>query len=188
MLSRRLTAADLSVRNLRVENIERTQFVVLTGHTDEQPLPDLIRRLRVQRKSGRLQVEYADGPGSFFFEDGQMVDARLGALRGVEALYAALALEGGSFNFNPLVRPPERSIDRQGQRFVEDLIEGPRREGLGEIKAEAREPAAPALAPRGRKVRVGSKEADSRPPARRRTRRGVPERGGSSSRRLRKSG
>ena len=118
-----------------MENIERTQFVVLTGHTDEQPLPDLIRRLRVQRKSGRLQVEYADGPGSFFFEDGQMVDARLGELRGVEALYAALALEGGSFNFNPLVRPPERNIDRQGQQFIRDLVEAPRREGLAEIRA-----------------------------------------------------
>ena len=117
-----------------MENIERTQFVVLTGHTQEQPLPDLIRRLRVQRKSGRLQVEYADGPGSFFFEDGQMVDARLGELRGVEALYAALALEGGSFNFNPLVRPPERNIDRQGQQFIRDLVEAPRREGLAEIR------------------------------------------------------
>ena len=117
-----------------MENIERTQFVVLTGHTDEQPLPDLIRRLRVQRKTGRLQVEYADGPGAFFFEDGQMVDARLGELRGVEALYAALALEGGSFNFNPLVRPPERNIDRQGQQFIRDLVEAPRRENLAEIR------------------------------------------------------
>ena len=117
-----------------MENIERTQFVVLTGHTDEQPLPDLIRRLRVQRKSGRLQVEYADGPGSFFFEDGQMVDARLGELRGIEALYAALALEGGSFNFNPLVRPPERNIDRQEQQFIRDLVEVPQREGLAEIR------------------------------------------------------
>src|SRR5919112_3673144 len=134
LLSRRLAAADLAVRNLRVENIERTQFVVLTGHTDEQPLPDLIRRLRVQRKSGRLQVEYKDGPGSFFFEDGQMVDARLGELRGVEALYAALSLGGASFNFNPLVRPPERKIDRQGQQFIRDLVEARRREAPAEIR------------------------------------------------------
>jgi hypothetical protein len=133
-----------------LENIERTQFVVLAGHLDEQPLPDLIRRLRVQRKSGRLQVEYPDGPAAFFFDEGQLVDARLGTLRGVDAVYAALSLGGASFNFNPLVRPPERSIDRQGQRFVEDLIEGPRREGLGEIKAGGRELDAPAqAAPRG---------------------------------------
>jgi len=121
-----------------VEKIERTQFVVLTGHLDDQPLPELIRRLRVQRKSGRLQVEYKDGPASFFFDEGQMVDARMGSLRGVEALYAALALEGASFNFNPLVRPPERNIDEQGRRFIEDLIEAPRRESLAEVRAEGR--------------------------------------------------
>jgi hypothetical protein len=117
-----------------VENVERAQFVVLTGHTDRQPLPDLIRTLRVQRKSGRLQVEYRDGPGSFFFEDGQLVDAQLGTLRGVEAVYAALSLEGGPYNFNPLVRPPERNIDRQGQQFVRDLIESQSVEGRAEIR------------------------------------------------------
>ncbi len=129
-----------------MENVERTQFVVLAGHLDEQPLPDLIRRLRVQRKSGRLQVEYPDGPGLFFFDEGQLVDARLGTLRGVDAVYAALSLGGASFNFNPLVRPPERSIDRQGQRFLEDLVEGPRRAGLGEINAAGREFDAPVQA------------------------------------------
>jgi hypothetical protein len=127
-----------------VENVERTQFVVLTGHLDEQPLPDLIRTLRVQRKTGRLQVEYPDGPGSFFFEDGQLVDAQLGALRGVEAVYAALSLEGASFNFNPLVRAPGRNIDRQGQQFVRDLVEAPRREGLAEIRVARGEPDAAA--------------------------------------------
>lgn len=121
-----------------MENIERTQFVVLTGHLDDQPLPELIRRLRVQRKTGRLQVEYRDGPAAFFFDEGQMVDAQMGTLRGVEALYAALALEGASFNFNPLVRPPELSIDEQGRRFIEDLADAPRREGLAEIRAEGR--------------------------------------------------
>jgi hypothetical protein len=121
-----------------VEKIERTQFVVLTGHLDDQPLPELMRRLRAQRKSGRLQVEYSDGPASFFFDEGLIVDAQMGSLRGVEALYAALELEGGSFNFNPLVRPPERSIDEQERRFIEDLTEAPRREGLAEIRAEGR--------------------------------------------------
>jgi hypothetical protein len=108
--------------------------MVLTGHLDDRPLPDLIRTLRAQRKSGRLQIEYPDAPGSFFFEDGQLVDAQLGNLRGLEALYAALALDGASFNFNPLVRPPERSIDRQQQKFITDLVEIPRRENLAEIK------------------------------------------------------
>jgi hypothetical protein len=126
-----------------LENVDRTHFVVLTGHLDDRPLTDLIRTLRVQRKSGRLQVEYPDAPGAFFFEDGQLVDAQLGNLRGVEALYAALSLRGASFNFNPLVRPPERSIDAQGQKFIWDLVESPRREGLSEIRVAGGEMRAP---------------------------------------------
>ena len=130
-----------------MENIERTHFVVLTGHLDDRPLPDLVRTLRAQRKSGRLQVEYPDAPGSFFFEDGQLVDAQLGALRGLEALYAALDLRGASFNFNPLVKPPERNIDRQQQQFISDLIEAPRREALPEIEAESRGRGGPTIVP-----------------------------------------
>jgi hypothetical protein len=130
-----------------LENVERTQFIVLTGHLDDRPLPDLIRTLRAQRKSGRLQVEYPDAPGSFFFEEGQLVDAQLGNLRGVEALYAALSLRGASFNFNPLVRPPERSIDKQGQKFIWDLVEAPRREGLSEIRLAGGEVRAPSATP-----------------------------------------
>ncbi|MFL6230201.1 MAG: DUF4388 domain-containing protein [Pyrinomonadaceae bacterium] len=131
-----------------MENVERAQFVVLTGHLDDRPLPDIIRTLRVQRKSGRLQVEYPDAPAAFFFEDGQLIDAQMGTLRGVEAIYAALALRGASFNFNPLVRPPERSIDRQGQKFISDLVEVPRRENLSELRVAGSElRAAPTPAP-----------------------------------------
>lgn len=120
-----------------MENIDRTHFLVLTGHLDDRPLADLIRTLRVQRKSGRLQIEYEEAPAAFFFEDGQLVDARLGTLGGLEALMAALSLPGGSFNFNPLVRPPERSIDRQQQKFISDLVEAPRRAGLSEVPVAA---------------------------------------------------
>jgi hypothetical protein len=136
-----------------LENVDRAHFLVLTGHLDDQPLADLFRTLRAQRKSGRLQVEYPDAPGAFFFEEGQLVDAWLGELRGVEAVHAALALPGASFNFNPLVRPPDRGIDRQQQKFIADVIESHRLEALPEIEAPARRleahPAAAATLPRG---------------------------------------
>ena len=121
-----------------MENFERTHFVVLTGHLDDRPLPDLVRTLRAQRKTGRLQIEYPDAPGSFFFEDGQLVDAQLGDLRGLEALYAAVSMRGAAFNFNPLVRPPERSIDRQQQKFITDLIEAERRGAMPDVPADGR--------------------------------------------------
>lgn len=108
-------------------------FIVLTGHLDEVALPDLIQTLHAQRKSGRLQVEYTESPGMFFFEEGRLVDARLGELRGLEALYLALSLPGASFNFNPLIKPPEQTFSQREQRHVLELLEGGRAGGAMDI-------------------------------------------------------
>jgi hypothetical protein len=108
-------------------------FIVLTGHLDEVALPDLIQTLHAQRKSGRLQVEYTESPGMFFFEEGRLVDARLGDLRGLEALYLALSLPGASFNFNPLIKPPEQTFSQREQRHVLELLEGARAGGAMDI-------------------------------------------------------
>ena len=97
--------------------------MVLTGHLDEQPLPGLIRTLHAQRKTGRLQVDYAESPAAFHFEQGALVDARLGALRGLEALMLALSLPGAPFNFNPLVKPPERTVEERERRFIQELLD-----------------------------------------------------------------
>ena len=108
-------------------------FIVLTGHLDEVSLADLIRSLHARGKSGRLQVEYPESPGLFYFEEGRLVDARLGDLRGPEALYLSLTLPGASFNFNPLVKPPEQTFSRHEQRHVQELLEGARARGATEV-------------------------------------------------------
>ncbi|MCA1629104.1 MAG: hypothetical protein LC785_07360 [Acidobacteria bacterium] len=46
------------------------------------------------------------------------------------------------------MRPPERSIDRQGQKFISDLVEVPRRENLSEIRVAGKELHATQNAPR----------------------------------------
>jgi hypothetical protein len=108
-------------------------FIVLTGHLDEVSLADLIRSLHARGKSGRLQVEYPESPGLFYFEEGRLVDARLGDLRGPEALYLSLTLPGASYNFNPLVKPPEQTFSRHEQRHVQELLEGARGRGATEV-------------------------------------------------------
>lgn len=108
-------------------------FIVLTGHLDEVSLADLIRTLHARGKSGRLQVEYPESPGLFYFEEGRLVDARLGDLRGPEALYLSLSLPGASYNFNPLVKPPEQTFSRREQRHVQELLEGARARGATEV-------------------------------------------------------
>ena len=102
--------------------MENNRFVVLTGHLSNYPLPDLVGILRHQRKSGRLLIEYSKGPATFFFQNGELIDARMNDLTGLQAICVALAQPEASFNFNPLIVSPRRSIDPSLQRAVAELF------------------------------------------------------------------
>ena len=98
------------------------RFVVLTGHLSNYPLSDLVGILRHQRKSGRLLIEYPKGPATFFFQNGELIDARMNDLTGLQAICVALAQPEASFNFNPLILSPRRTIDPSLQRAVSELF------------------------------------------------------------------
>src|SRR4026209_1624648 len=98
------------------------RFVVLTGHLSNYPLSDLIGILRHQKKSGRLLIEYPKGPATFFFQNGELVDARMNDLIGLQAICVAIAQPEASFNFEPLIHGPRRSIDPSLQRAVSELF------------------------------------------------------------------
>ena len=102
--------------------MQSNRFVVLTGHLSNYPLPDLVGILRHQRKSGRLLIEYAKGPAMFFFQDGELIDALMNDLSGLQAICVALAQSEASFNFNPLIQSPRRSIEPSLQRAVSELF------------------------------------------------------------------
>ena len=102
--------------------MQNERFVVLTGHLSNYPLSDLVGILRHQRKSGRLLIEYAKGPATFFFQNGELIDARMNELAGLQAICVALAQPEASFNFNPLIQSPRRSIDSSLQRAVAELF------------------------------------------------------------------
>src|SRR6185436_11290640 len=102
--------------------MQTNRFVVLTGHLSNYPLSDLVGILRHQKKSGRLLIEYAKGPATFFFQNGELIDARMNELVGLQAICVALAQPEASFNFNPLIQNPRRSIDPSLQRAVSELF------------------------------------------------------------------
>src|ERR1044072_4469650 len=102
--------------------MKKDRFVVLTGHLSNYPLSDLVGILRHQRKSGRLLIEYAKGPATFFFQNGELIDARLNRLPGLQAICVALAQPEASFNFNPLIQSSRRSIESSLQRAVAELL------------------------------------------------------------------
>jgi hypothetical protein len=102
--------------------MQNERFVVLTGHLSNYPLSDLVGILRHQRKSGRLLIEYAKGPATFFFQNGELIDARLNELTGLQAICVALAQPEASFNFNPLIQSSRRSIESSYTRAVAELF------------------------------------------------------------------
>ena len=102
--------------------MQNNRFVVLTGHLSSYPLSDLVGILRHQRKSGRLSIEYPKGPATFFFQNGELIDARMNDLKGLQAICVALAQPEASFNFNPLIQSPRRSIEPSFQRAVSELF------------------------------------------------------------------
>jgi hypothetical protein len=102
--------------------MQHASTLILTGHLQEYPLSDVFGILRHQRETGRLSIDYPDGPGVFLFKDGELVDAQVGILEGVQAVWWAKSLPESPFNFNPLIEPPAQSISIHEQKIVPRIL------------------------------------------------------------------
>jgi len=98
--------------------------MALTGHLSDLSLSELIEFFCNQRKSGRLKVLYPEGAGYFFLQTGSFVDARIGVLRGCDAVYYALTLPNAEFEFSVDAETSERTIN---QPWTQVVLEGLRR-------------------------------------------------------------
>lgn len=103
--------------------------MALSGQLSDLSLAELIEFFCNQRKTGRLKIAYQRAPGYFYFERGELVDAKIGMLTGVEAVYYALTLENASFKFSAAFEATQRTIH---QPWANVALEGLRRldEGL----------------------------------------------------------
>ena len=110
--------------------------MALTGQLSDMSLAELIEFFCNQRKTGRLKIDYPRGHSVFFIKDGDLVDAKVGALSGVEAVYFSLTLPNAAFDFSPDVEATRRTIN---ERWTQVVLEGLRRldEGLSPTEADA---------------------------------------------------
>jgi hypothetical protein len=98
--------------------------MALSGELSDLSLAELIELFCNRRKTGRLEVVYPIGAGSFYLHAGALVHAQIGELRGIEAVYCALTLPNASFTFDQTFAAPELTINAPWTSVV---LEGLRR-------------------------------------------------------------
>lgn len=108
--------------------------MALTGHLSDLSLSELIEFFCNQRKTGQLKVLYLQGPGYFYLQTGSVVDARIGVLRGIDAVYYALTLPNANFEFGAAAESTERTIN---QPWTQVVLEGLRRLDEGVVPSNA---------------------------------------------------
>jgi response regulator RpfG family c-di-GMP phosphodiesterase len=96
----------------------------LSGSLAEMALPELVQVLSQSRKTGNLKIRRAGEAGEIHFQEGDVVNATWGALRGEEAFYAILALKEGDFGMDPGYKPAVRVIHANAESL---LLEAMRR-------------------------------------------------------------
>jgi response regulator RpfG family c-di-GMP phosphodiesterase len=96
----------------------------VSGSLREMGLPDMVQVLFHGRKSGNLRIRAPEGAGEIHFQDGNVVNALWGELRGESAFYAMLGLHDGEFGLDPAFEPPSRVIHTTSEAL---LLEGMRR-------------------------------------------------------------
>lgn len=79
---------------------------------------DAIQTVSTKGESGLLQMNTGTTAGRFFFLNGLLTDARVGNLKGFQAVNAAASLRDASFTFDPSVTPPPVSSITPSERVV----------------------------------------------------------------------
>ncbi|KAF0207012.1 MAG: Roadblock/LC7 domain-containing protein, partial [bacterium] len=95
--------------------------MALVGDIKDLPLADIIQINCLGRNIARLLVRFPVGDGIFYFQDGEIYDARLGQLSGIKAIYEALKYEEGTFRIDASVTTSERTVFKS---WAEVLIDG----------------------------------------------------------------
>jgi len=79
---------------------------------------DVIKSITSNRESGRLEIDASGTPGTFLFNEGKLVHASLGSLKGFPAVNAAVALREAQFTFDHVAPASHVSTITPSERLV----------------------------------------------------------------------
>ena len=90
--------------------LERENGAVVRGNLRTLSLPNIVQINCTEREQGCLRLKHRGQEGIIFFAGGDVMHAALGSLVGEEAVYELLTWEGGDFELEMGVLPPERTV------------------------------------------------------------------------------
>ncbi len=107
----------------RAPGAQLTEAQELEGSLVQLPLPDLLQMLKLNKRSGRLELSRAGEQGAVVVAEGRPVDASLGTVQAEKALFRLLSWTEGNFAFLPGAPP---SVARITRGMDDALLEGMR--------------------------------------------------------------
>ena len=101
----------------------------IRGSLSEMALADVVQVLGNGRKSGKLLVRAGGRTGELLFREGHIWDARVGDLRGEEAVYDLMRAEAGEFSLDPtalvstrLIEAPTETLLLEAMRRIDEGV------------------------------------------------------------------
>ncbi len=105
----------------------------LSGSITFLSLADLMQLLGTNGSSGtlRIQCKYVSGPGVIYFSNGNPIDAAVGSLKGLDAVYALFGWTEGVFEFIQDTAERKKTIN---QSRMEIILDGLKKLDDGQIE------------------------------------------------------
>jgi len=107
----------LLVRMEKVEEVAVGEQALL-GTLSEITLMDLLQILRMNRRSGFLDLEQEGRRATVYIREGEVVNAKLGKFKGEKAFFRLLDWNRGKFEFRPQSVDTEVLIERPGENLI----------------------------------------------------------------------
>lgn len=119
-----VSRAKKVVDRIRLEKLQRgtTRPGVIQGRLEEMNVIDLCQSLEMGQKSCRLTLRSGEKECSLFFQNGQILDASLGASRGDEAFYQIVLWNEGDFEIDFSMAPSRQTTTRSTQGLLMEAL------------------------------------------------------------------
>ena len=113
---------------LMIEEESQQKSDLIRGKLEEISLPDVIQMLESARKTGTLQIRFADRVGRIYFQNGGMMHASFKEAVGQDAILHLFQLQGGDFVFEPVlpaglvrtINDPNMSVVLDAMRTIDE--------------------------------------------------------------------